>query len=304
MFLSPKRAAGLFKLPKKRNYMETFEIIGFGNPSIDIVHAENNKLLRFGGSVATVMIALSRWGVKASLIGRLGNDYNGKLLIKDLTESGVDISRLRVDEYPTSLWHINLNDEGRTILTQEYYKPLNVFSIMDESYVKSSGCVLVRFNNELFRKVAEASVRYKKDLFVTFHLLADKTIDDSIKVLKASSPKLVFLNIMEEEKLGGAFDEIVECSKIVVVTRGKEGCTVYTNGHEHDYNAPTVKVADPTGAGDAFAAGFIYGYLNQWPVDETTKFANAIGAITTMDYGTRTKITTVRDALDLVKLTD
>ncbi len=63
------------------------------------------------------------------------------------------------------------------------------------------------------------------------------------------------------KKTGWNLEQILQRVEVVVVTRGKEGATLYTNGEE--YHIPTVperKVVDPTGVGDAFRGGFLAGY--------------------------------------------
>ncbi len=63
------------------------------------------------------------------------------------------------------------------------------------------------------------------------------------------------------KKTGWNLEQILKRVEVVVVTRGKDGATLYTNGEEH--HIPTVperKVVDPTGVGDAFRGGFLAGY--------------------------------------------
>jgi fructokinase len=47
----------------------------------------------------------------------------------------------------------------------------------------------------------------------------------------------------------------------------------------------TVKVSDPVGAGDAFAAAFLHGLVSQWPVVRTAEFANRVGALVASRHG-------------------
>lgn len=63
------------------------------------------------------------------------------------------------------------------------------------------------------------------------------------------------------KKTGWDLAQILQHVEIVVVTRGKDGATLYTNGEQH--HIPTVperKIVDPTGVGDAFRGGFLAGY--------------------------------------------
>ena len=63
------------------------------------------------------------------------------------------------------------------------------------------------------------------------------------------------------------------------VTLGGNGCAILANGSFEKFAGFPVDVVDTVGAGDAFAATFLHGILNGWPMNETASFANAVGAI-------------------------
>ena len=67
------------------------------------------------------------------------------------------------------------------------------------------------------------------------------------------SPHLVFANEAEAEEFGGIGADTV------VVKRGERGCTIRRDGQSRDYDAVPAELIDSTGAGDAFAAGFLLG---------------------------------------------
>jgi sugar/nucleoside kinase (ribokinase family) len=67
--------------------------------------------------------------------------------------------------------------------------------------------------------------------------------------------------------------------KIVVLKKGDSGCRVYTRESSFDVPGFQVNAVDPTGAGDCFDAGFISGYLDNLPLYEAARLANAMGAL-------------------------
>ena len=67
------------------------------------------------------------------------------------------------------------------------------------------------------------------------------------------SPDLVFANEAEAEKFGGIG------AHTFVIKRAERGCTVREDGESRDYDAVPTELVDATGAGDAFAAGFLLG---------------------------------------------
>jgi sugar/nucleoside kinase (ribokinase family) len=74
--------------------------------------------------------------------------------------------------------------------------------------------------------------------------------------------------------------------KIVALKQGEQGCYVRTPDEEIALPAFDITPVDGTGAGDAFVAGFLRGYLAGWPLEETARFASAAGAMATLAMGT------------------
>jgi sugar/nucleoside kinase (ribokinase family) len=65
---------------------------------------------------------------------------------------------------------------------------------------------------------------------------------------------------------------------IAIITRGGDGALLMSTQETLVATAAPVEVLDVSGAGDAFAAGFIVGLLEQWPPEEALRFASVIGA--------------------------
>src|SRR5207248_4361160 len=74
-------------------------------------------------------------------------------------------------------------------------------------------------------------------------------------------------------------------ARIAVVTLGADGCYVDGVGFAAHVQGISVEAVDGTGAGDAFAAGFLYGLLVEWPLERIARFANAAGALATTAVG-------------------
>jgi sugar/nucleoside kinase (ribokinase family) len=85
----------------------------------------------------------------------------------------------------------------------------------------------------------------------------------------------------------------------VALKLGAEGCYIAGEGFERVVPAPAVESVDSTGAGDAFAAGFLYGRLAGWPLERTAAFANAAGALATTAVGAVEGITGLDEVLAL-----
>ena len=97
---------------------------------------------------------------------------------------------------------------------------------------------------------------------------------------------LLFVNCDEAIALGTDPDWRLAAGRLgsrvplLVVKRGPEGASVIRDDAWEDHPGFSVEAVDPTGAGDAFNAGFLCGYLTGWPLAECATWANACGAMT------------------------
>jgi len=83
-----------------------------------------------------------------------------------------------------------------------------------------------------------------------------------------------------EQKTGQSMARIAEAIEAVVVTRGGDGCTVFHAGRSTDIPAARAdKVVDPTGCGDAFRAGLLYGMARGWSWEKSARLASVMGAL-------------------------
>lgn len=83
-----------------------------------------------------------------------------------------------------------------------------------------------------------------------------------------------------ESRTGRKLDELIPLVRGVIVTRGAEGSSIYADGRHYDI--PSVRpegVVDPTGCGDAYRAGLLYGIAQRWSWDKTGRLASLMGSI-------------------------
>jgi adenosine kinase len=91
-----------------------------------------------------------------------------------------------------------------------------------------------------------------------------------------------------EERTGKSPHEIAERLSAFIVTRGAKGAYIYTAKHRIDIPAAKVeRIADPTGCGDAFRAGLLYGLMNDMDWETTGRIASLMGAIKIEHHGTQ-----------------
>ena len=85
---------------------------------------------------------------------------------------------------------------------------------------------------------------------------------------------------MLEERTGKSITELAKLVAATIVTRGGEGSTIYADGAEHKIPAVRASaVVDPTGCGDAYRAGLLYGISKKWDWQKIGKLASLMGSI-------------------------
>ena len=83
-----------------------------------------------------------------------------------------------------------------------------------------------------------------------------------------------------EQRTGKSMEELAQGLVAIVVTRGAEGATLYTNGQqEHIAAVKPTAISDPTGCGDAHRAGLLYGLTTGWSWSDACKLASLMGSI-------------------------
>src|SRR5690606_7689722 len=83
-----------------------------------------------------------------------------------------------------------------------------------------------------------------------------------------------------EQRTGQSIHDIARSKQAVIVTRGAEGSTLLCDGEQvHIAAAKAGTVVDPTGCGDAYRAGLLYGMTQNWSWADSCRLASVMGAI-------------------------
>ncbi len=91
-----------------------------------------------------------------------------------------------------------------------------------------------------------------------------------------------------EERTGKTPHELAEMVDALIITRGAKGSQIYTSKHRHEIPlAKATTIKDPTGCGDAYRAGLLYGLINDLDWETTGRIASLMGAIKIESHGTQ-----------------
>jgi sugar/nucleoside kinase (ribokinase family) len=299
-----------FNLPFSKD--KPFEVVGMGLNSVDFlcvvpefpVQNSKMKILQFskqgGGQVATALVALSRWNIRTKYIGKIGGDELGQFSLASLREEGVDISSVTIDPSGTNQYAMIIVDGPsgeRTILWDRDERLMYREGELRKKEI-CSGKILHLDGHDI--QAALQCARWAREEKIPTVIDLDKVEPLTSELLKEIDfvitserfPKM-FTGISHRER---AFLELQKHTPgFLCVTLGHEGAVALVNDEMLYVKGFPVKVVDTTGAGDVFHAGFIYGLLQNWEVQEILRFANAVAVLKCRDLGGRKGIPTLEE---------
>ncbi len=270
--------------------------------------------LTLGSSSAIFASNLSALGAKVAFLGKIGNDYFGKLVLERLTQKGVDVSLIVKDPDSYTGATIVLNfGEDRAMVT--YPGAMNELTIRDIRKEEIGLAKHLHFSSYYLqpgiKHDVEALFRTAKGLGLTtsFDMQwdpAEKWELDYTNVLPLVDVFLPneqeMLCLTREDSLPQALKKISGMSHIVAVKRGSEGSLLYSNGRTTTKEPfLNTNVVDAIGAGDSFNAGFVYKFVGGASLEECQVFGNLMGAVNTTAAGGTTAFTSLSEVMKIAK---
>ena len=267
-----------------------------------------NPIYEAGGSAANTAYWISQLGGKAGFIGKISEDDLGKQFQSSLKDSGLDdYTVFENEDSQTGLCAIFITPDGeRTMNTYlgagEYLSvdDLNIDAIKEakilymEGYLwdkpssKSAFLNAAKINKESggLNSISLSDVfcvEMHRESFISF-------IADDIDYVFCNEDELNSLSLQSStnESLK-YFEENFPKGKELICTLGSDGAVILKNGERHFFEATETKVIDKTGAGDFFAAGYLYGLQKEFSIDKSANFANKSAAHVISEIGVRPK---------------
>ena len=249
-----------------------------------------------GGSAANTIVALARLGIDVGFVGIVGNDKEGELILEEFRKEGVE-ARLRKEAGNTGAAISFVDAKGERAL---YILPgvndrlcmenIDMEFIDHAKFLHMSSFV----SKEQLDMQLELARRVKSKLSFSLGMLCfHYKLEDLVGLIERS--EVIFLSIRELKSLlkGEDYEKGTERllnigAKIVSVTLGERGCYVAdATGESYLIEAYPTAVVDTTGAGDAFAAGFLFGLLHEKGLYESGKTGNLVASFCIREYGCR-----------------
>lgn len=257
------------------------------------------------GAAAIFIDQVACLGHSAGIIGSVGKDEFGDKIIRRLYIDGVDTSFIQSHvEYPTAVAFVSYRKDGSrkflyhipyaaaghvTLPGTERFHGVRLFHVM--------GCSLM-VNREV-REAIHRVARYVKergglisfDPNIRIELLKDECLEDVIGTILGLTDILLpgekeLLEITGTSSVEEAVNYLQSRNiSTMVIKRGGEGARLIDKSSDITVRPFSINEVDPTGAGDAFDAGFVCGYLEGLGPEKSLSLANACGALNASYFG-------------------
>jgi len=255
-----------------------------------------------GGSAANTAAGLASLGGSAAFIGKVATDELGDVFTHDIRAAGVEFRTVPASHGPTARCLVMVTpDAERTMSTS-----LGVAGDIgpgdidaDELgratvlYVEGYLCGLPSTREALARAMhlAEASgtkvaLSLSDPAWVELHHDELNRLVDGVDLLFCNEAEAIGLTRAAD--LHSALGELRHRCPVAAVTRGAAGSVVITPEEQHVVEATAVeRLIDTTGAGDLFAAGFLYGFTHRFPLDRCARLGGLAAAEVITHFGAR-----------------
>ncbi len=291
-----------------------FDIISFGSATIDIfvetglkekgkfmAYPVGSKImvknLRFdtGGGGTNTAVAFARFGLKTGYIGKLDSGIGGKQVLELLKKEKITFLGT-IDKNSKSVGGYSIildsKENDRTVLS---YKGVNEkINLSDIKKEKTKWLYLSSFLGTSFETQKKfAKEMHKKGVKIAFnpseYLIKKKNLNEILKITE-----ILILN-NEEAKILTKNKNLLKGlknlgPKIVVITNKNKTTYAYNGKKKYSIIPHKVKVVERTGAGDAFASGFVAGQITKKSIPESLKLALSESESVIKYFGTKNKL--------------
>jgi len=252
----------------------------------------------FGGTAGNIAYNLALLGERPVVLATVGNDFDAYRTWMD--KHNIDSSMIKViPEEKTSFCYI-MTDRSDNQITAFYPGAMKYpGNKLGKEFTNNALAIIAPGCMESMKVYAdfyrENNIPYIYDPGQQITVLSDRDLLHGISGAKALISNNYELG-MVMQKTGLNEDDILKETEILITTLGDKGCTIRTK--DASYNIPSAKpenTSDPTGAGDAFRAGFIKGLALGLPLDVAGRLAATVSVYTVEKYGTQTHAFTINE---------
>lgn len=252
-----------------------------------------------GGSVTNTIKGLAALGLPTRMIGKVGNDALGQAYVAGLAGAGVDTARFKIaaDSPSGSCLCLVTPDAERTMRTclgasatlAPHEITVDDFAGCSHVYVEGYLAFNMPVLRQVFQVARQAGCRVALDLASPevasiFREALEEALADDVEIVFANEAEAqAFTGESDPEKALAALSR--RCP-VAAVKLGARGSLIMMSGRRTEVPPRLVDQAvDTTGAGDLWAAGFLFGHLNGWPLEKAGTLASATSAAVVRQVG-------------------
>ena len=242
-----------------------------------------------GGAACNTIIGVASLGGSTRFLGKRGQDEFGQRFEKDLSRRRVDPHLIQVPTPTGRVLSLITPDSQRTMLTYlGASAEMTALEIQDDFFDDAAVAVIegyLVYNRELFlhalQKAQTAGARILLDL-ASFTVVEENkaflaaVVEEYVDIVVANEDEAaIFTGTPSETE---ALKALAELAEVAVVKLGARGSLIAAEGHVH-FVAPygAGDIIDTTGAGDLWAAGFLYGLTAGMPLEQCGRLASVCG---------------------------
>lgn len=293
--------SGLLAYDKIMNYPGRFgdQILPDKIHQINISFVTEELAEHFGGCSGNIAYTLALLGESPVILAAAGKDFGPYK--EHLTKFGVDQRFIKIiPDKATSAVTI-MTDKSDNQIAAVYLGTMAYSCELAEKDLPKEGFAIIAPGNvadmqrlpDLYRK---NKVPFIFDPGQEIPLLSAEDLKNDIRGAKALISNDYELSlIMDKTKMSE--QDILQSTEMLVTTLGEKGSRIRTKDATYEISPAKVgKVVDPTGAGDAYRAGFIKGLLSGWPLQTVGQFAGVVAAYAIENYGPQSHQFTLKEA--------
>lgn len=247
-----------------------------------------------GGIGANIASNLAQLGERPILLGSIGNDAVSYM--EDLESLGVDTSYLHYSHLPTASFNVITDSENNQVGGFYQGAMSDADALSFQPWQDKEALALISAHNPaaMNRQVTECHDYGVRLVYDPGQQVSDPTTDLKAGVMAA---EILFANDYERSVLsectGMSPEQLAAQLPIMITTYGKEGSIIEGTRLEAPLKigiATPDAVVDPTGAGDAYRAGFLYGYLRQWELRACGQLGAVMASYIIEKHGTQQQL--------------
>ncbi|CDO36632.1 MULTISPECIES: adenosine kinase [Novosphingobium] len=258
-----------------------------------------------GGSAANTLAGLASLGAKCGFIGQVAQDQLGEVFTHDIRAGGIEYDTpARAGDPPTARCLIFVTPDGQrtmnTFLGASHFLPAEA---LDEATIAKAAVLYLEgylWDPEepraaMRKAIAAARAAGRKVAFTPSEtFVIDRHRDDFVALIDDGQIDVLFCNehemaaLVQDDDFEKGLAMLAPKIPVLVVTRGPEGAVALSGGERAEVSAePIERVVDTTGAGDLFAAGFLFAHVRGMNLEQSLKLGAICACEVISHYGAR-----------------